>query len=93
MKRNLFIASLGTFVFACLPSLARAEGSEQRAWSAADVETPGWPEPSWCCGSAVVWLDIPHGVYYRKGESRYGRTERGAYTCEDHANKTGNRAG
>jgi len=93
MKRNLFLASVATVISACLPSLARAEDSMPRAWAAPTVEMPGWPKPSWCCGSAVVWLVATHGVYYRESDSRYGRTERGAYTCEDHAHKTGNRAG
>jgi hypothetical protein len=91
MKRTLFIASVASVVAAIRPILAKAEDLAQRAPIAANVE-PGWPKPAWCCSSPVVWLDVPHGVYYRNGASRYGRTERGAYTCEDHAAKAGNRA-
>jgi hypothetical protein len=40
----------------------------------------------------VVWLDIPSNVYYRKGQAAYGRTSRGAYTCEQRAIDAGNRA-
>ncbi|HTA39638.1 MAG TPA: hypothetical protein VK760_11200 [Candidatus Acidoferrales bacterium] len=82
MKRNLFIASVATVISAvCWPSLAKAEAQAQ-----------GWPKPSWCCDSAVVWLDSQSGAYYRPGASQYGRTERGAYACEKHAIESGNRA-
>jgi hypothetical protein len=93
MKRNIFIASVATVISACLPLLARAEGTTQGGWTPTNAEAPGWPKPSWCCESAVVWLDIPRGVYYHKGDSQYGRTQRGAYSCEKHAVATGNRPG
>jgi hypothetical protein len=48
--------------------------------------------PAGPCRSAVVWLDIPTGIYYRKSERRYGRTDRGAYTCENLAISAGHRA-
>ena len=44
------------------------------------------------CGSAVVWLSIATGTYYYKGDRWYGRTKRGAYTCEKEAIDAGNRA-
>jgi hypothetical protein len=89
----MFIASVASVVAVIRPLLANAEDLTQRAAIASDAGTPGWPKPAWSCNSPVVWLDAPHGVYYRSGESRYGRTERGAYACEDHAVKAGHRAG
>jgi hypothetical protein len=56
------------------------------------MEASGWREPLWSCGSAVVWLDSETGVYCYKGDRWYGRTKRGAYTCETEAIKAGNRA-
>lgn len=92
MKRNFFIASIATVVAASVPSLVRAKGPLHHTIAVANTGVPGWPNPEWTCKSAVVWLDSAHGVYYRKGESRYAFTEQGAYSCEDHANKTGHRA-
>jgi hypothetical protein len=57
-----------------------------------NVEASGWRKPHWYCGSAVVWLNIASGLYYYKGDRRYGRTKRGAYTCEKEAINAGNRA-
>ena len=91
MKRNIFIGSIASAV-AFLPLLAKAEDPMTGGSGANNLDAPGWSNPSWFCGSTVVWLDIPSGVYFREGQSQYGRTTRGAYTCEKHAIETGNRA-
>lgn len=91
MKRSLFIGSVA-MVISCLPALASAEGRMQNATTPLNADEPGWPKPAWSCERDVVWLDIPSGAYYREGDSGYGRTEHGAYTCEMHAAKTGTRA-
>lgn len=91
MKRNFFIGSMASIV-AFFPLLARAEDLTSGGSGANNVVEPGWSKPSWSCESAVVWLDIPSGVYFHKGERQYGRTSRGAYTCEKHAAQNGNRA-
>jgi hypothetical protein len=46
---------------------------------------------SHCPGGMVVWLTLPGNSYVRKGDSRYGATQRGAYTCEHDAIAAGNR--
>ena len=45
-----------------------------------------------CPRDAVVWLNIPSGIYHYKGERWYGRTKHGAYACEKEAIKAGDRA-
>ena len=91
MKRNFFIGSIASVV-AFLPLLVRADDRMSGGSGANNLDAPGWSNPSWFCGSAVVWLDIPSGVYFREGQRQYGRTARGAYTCEKHAIETGIRA-
>lgn len=92
MKRNLFIASVATIISTCLPTVAKAGNALQRAVVATNIDGPGWPKPTWSCESAVVWLEASSGVYYRRGDSRYGRTRHGAFSCEKHACDSGNRA-
>jgi hypothetical protein len=92
MKRKFFVASAASAIFVSQPLLAEAKDLTKRAWIAMNVHASGWPKPAWSCGSAVVWLDIRSGIYYRKGELSYGRTKCGAYTCEKSAIDAGNRA-
>lgn len=95
MKRSLFIAAAASTgaVSISRPLLAKAEGLTKCVGVETNVKAPGRCNPTWYCGSAVVWLDIPSGTYYHKGDRRYGRTERGAYTCEKEAIGAGHRAG
>jgi hypothetical protein len=44
-----------------------------------------------CPGGIVVWLALPGNSYVRKGDARYGATQRGAYICEHDAIAAGNR--
>jgi hypothetical protein len=46
---------------------------------------------SHCPGGMVVWLTLPGNFYVRKGDPRYGATQRGAYICEHDAITAGNR--
>ena len=46
---------------------------------------------SHCPGGMVVWLTLPGNSYVRKGDPRYGTTQRGAYACEHDAIAAGNR--
>jgi hypothetical protein len=81
MKRQSFLAVAAGAIWAVQPLLAKAEKPTKR-----------FPKLAWECGCAVVWLDVRSGVYYYKGDARYGRTNRGAYTCEAEAIDAGNRA-
>jgi hypothetical protein len=92
MKRSFFIAAAASAISISGPLLARAEDPTKRVGIEANVKASGWRKPMWYCGSAVVWLDIASGIYYRKGDRWYGRTKRGAYTCEKEAIDAGNRA-
>jgi hypothetical protein len=88
MKRSFFIGFAAAALSVIGAPLAKPE--ELAKSLQANPTLLGWTKPT--CGSAVVWLDIPNGIYYRKGERWYGRTKRGAYTCENLAISAGNRA-
>jgi len=45
-----------------------------------------------CPGDAVVWLNLPSGIYHFKGQRWYGRTNRGAFVCRNEADRAGMRA-
>jgi hypothetical protein len=92
MKRSFFIAAAASAISSSRPLSAGAEDLTKRVRIETDVRASGWGKPMWSCGSAVVWLDIASGTYYHKGDRWYGRTERGAYTCEKEAIDAGNRA-
>ena len=44
-----------------------------------------------CPTDMVVWLTLPGNVFVRKGDPRYGATQRGAYMCERDAIAAGDR--
>jgi hypothetical protein len=44
-----------------------------------------------CPTDMVVWLTLPGNVFIRKGDPRYGTTQRGAYMCERDAIAAGDR--
>jgi hypothetical protein len=92
MKRQTFLAAAAGAMCVVQPLLAKAETPTKRAEIASPTGSSGFPKLAWECGCAVVWLDTPSGIYYQKGDARYGRTNRGAYTCEAEAITTGNRA-
>jgi hypothetical protein len=93
MKRSFFIAAAAGAISFSRPLLAGAEDLTRRVRIETNVEgASGWREPTWFCGSAVVWLDSASDVYYHKGDRWYGRTKRGAYTCEREAIDAGKRA-
>lgn len=92
MKRSLFIAAAIGAIPIGQPLLATAEDLTKRVRSKPIVEAPDWDKSIWYCGSAVVWLNTTSGIYYYKGDRWYGRTRRGAYTCEKEAIRGGNRA-
>lgn len=91
MKRSFFIAAaIGTIPIG--QSFAVAEGLTKRVGIKPIAEASDWGKSIWYCASAVVWLNTTSGIYYYKGEHWYGRTRRGAYTCEKEAIRGGNRA-
>lgn len=45
-----------------------------------------------CGKDAVVWLDVPTKTFWSKGQSGYGRSKSGGYTCRKDAVNTGNHA-
>ena len=44
-----------------------------------------------CPGDAIVWQVLPGNLFVRKGDARYGATQRGAFMCERDAVAAGNR--
>jgi hypothetical protein len=92
MKRSFFIAAAASAIPMSRPLLAGAEDLTKPVRIETNVEASGCPKPMWYCGSAVVWLNITTGIYYYKGDRWYGRTKRGAYTCEREAINAGNHA-
>jgi hypothetical protein len=38
-----------------------------------------------CPGDVVVWLDFVKGIYYAKGQKRYGRGFDGSFVCREEA--------
>jgi hypothetical protein len=92
MKRSLFIAAAASAISIGRPLLARAEDLAKPVRIQTAVEAFVLRKPLWYCGSAIVWLDLASGIYYYKGDRWYGRTKRGAYTCERDAINAGNRA-
>jgi hypothetical protein len=45
-----------------------------------------------CPRDAVVWLNLPSGIYHFKGERWYGNTRSGAYVCRREADSAGDHA-
>jgi len=39
----------------------------------------------YCPGDKVVWLDFRKGIYYAKGQKRYGQGFDGSYVCLNEA--------
>jgi hypothetical protein len=44
-----------------------------------------------CPSDAVVWLNIPTGIYHMQGMRWFGATKHGAYVCQKEADKAGDR--
>jgi hypothetical protein len=44
-----------------------------------------------CPSDAVVWLNLPTGIYHLKGERWYGTTKHGAFVCKREADDVGDR--
>ncbi len=44
-----------------------------------------------CPRDAVVWLNLPTGIYHFRGERWYGRTKSGAFVCRREADRAGDR--
>jgi hypothetical protein len=92
VNRGFFLACAASAISIGRPLLAKADVLAKHVQDGTIAQAATWRNAAWNCGSAVVWLDSDSGVYYRKGERQYGRTSRGAYTCEDKAIDAGNRA-
>ena len=92
MKRRFFIAAAASAISVIRPGFARAVDQTNGARLGTNVEATAWRKPMVHCGSAVVWLNTAIGIYYYKGDRSYGRTKRGAYTCEREAIDAGHRA-
>jgi hypothetical protein len=93
MKRSYFIAAAASAISISAPLLAGAKDLAKRELIETNAKAAGWSEPTWHCGSAVVWLNVESGVFYHKGDRLFGRTQRGAYVCEEEAIVAGNRPG
>jgi hypothetical protein len=92
MKRSLFIAAAASAIPISGPLLASAADLTKRVRVETNMDAAGRHDPTWYCGSAVVWLNTASGIYYYRGDRWYGQTKRGAYTCEREAINAGNRA-
>jgi hypothetical protein len=92
MKRSYFIAAVASAT-SLSPLRSGAADLTKRKLTETNVKASGWGEPSWYCGSAVVWLNLESGTYYHRGARLYGRSKPGAYICEREAISAGNRAG
>ena len=46
---------------------------------------------SHCPHDEVVWLNLPTGIWHKKGARWYGATKRGAYVCKQEAASVGDR--
>lgn len=44
-----------------------------------------------CPSDAVVWLNLPSGVYHLKGQRYYANTKNGAFVCKKEADQAGDR--
>lgn len=44
-----------------------------------------------CPGDKVVWLDFRKGVYYARGQKRYGQGFDGSFVCRNEARDSGYR--
>jgi hypothetical protein len=44
-----------------------------------------------CPADTVVWLNLPRGVYYLRGQSRYARGATGSFVCRGEARGNGYR--
>lgn len=67
----VFLLALGGAGFVRAQSLTpfRNEGQAQR----------------YCPDDVVVWLDFVKGIYYAKGQKRYGRGFNGSFVCREEA--------
>ena len=45
-----------------------------------------------CPSDAVVWLNLPSGIYHSRGQRWYGRTNSGAFVCQAEASRAGMRS-
>ena len=57
--------------------------TENKAAQKADGVPPGNPGPG------MVWVDPQSKVYYRSGDSQYGKTKKGTYMSEGDALNSG----
>ena len=46
-----------------------------------------------CPTDAIVWQILPGNIFVRKGDTRYGATQRGSFMCERDAVAAGDRQG
>lgn len=44
-----------------------------------------------CPNDEVVWLNLPTGIWHKKGSHWYGATKHGAYVCKQEAVSSGDR--
>jgi hypothetical protein len=78
--RISFVAALLVFLVA-----GNAEAFVQTKFASEDMAR------GHCPTDTVVWLTKPGNSFVRKGDPRYGTTQRGAYICERDAIAAGNR--
>ena len=81
--RTLFVGIFAVFLAFSTPTYAAG----QPALFQSEQEAQGH-----CPKDAVVWVNLPTGVYHFKGERWYGLTKQGAYVCQKEADQAGDRA-
>lgn len=82
MRYRLLITGAGTLLFAA--RLAAAAEPLDLFDKEADAVRQ-------CGRDTVVWLDVPMRSFWLQGQTGYGRSKDGGYTCRRDALKTGNR--
>jgi hypothetical protein len=68
-------------------------------WNAPAQQTPANPAPNVtlyktaasaaCSGEPTVWVDPETRRYHLKGDPAFGKTRRGGYNCQKHAEAAG----
>ena len=44
-----------------------------------------------CPNDEIVWLNLPTGIWHKKGNRWYGTTKNGSYVCKEEAKIAGDR--
>jgi hypothetical protein len=74
----------------CVAALTAAGAREARAIPLTPFRSEAQAQ-RYCPSDVVVWLDFTKGIYYGKGQKRYGRGFDGSFVCREEARSSGYR--